>query len=331
MKAIIASFFCSLVLLGSQVTFAQRTPGALGPPPADPNNPPPEWMRKMEENRKALDKLNGKDERGMIANRAVTKKTTPVRANGKPYTKEELEMIRALSEPKPEDLITYKDFLKQPHTGIFRIFPDIECQSKFVLQVDGDCENNFYGLKSYSFRKNTYFPEDIKFRDGIFIADNFFSQEILVNLGNVNFNDVSLTASGMKFLNDFAAPVSMDEARKQYARIAGGVEADGYKYANKLKAETDTVYGLRLITYRIGNDVYVSLSKDYRRKIVVPEKQKFMGVKDDNKNRADQIIAFRIVRKDEDGSITVIWKELKHQEAPKLTFKKDETYADIKN
>src|ERR1044072_426116 len=120
----------------------------------------------------------------------------------------------------------------------------------------------------------------------------------------------------------------MREARSEYARFAGGVEMDGYRYANKLKAENGMTYGLRLIAYKIGNDVGLSMSNDIRRQIYSPEKGIFLIVKEDN--RIDLTLAFRIIRRDEDGSITILWKELKRQPAPKLTFAKGEQYRALK-
>ena len=40
--------------------------------------------------------------------------------------------------------------------------------------------------------------------------------------------------------------------------------------------------------------------------------------------RVDTILAFRITRKESDGNITILWKELKEQKAPKIIFPKDE-------
>ncbi len=46
--------------------------------------------------------------------------------------------------------------------------------------------------------------------------------------------------------------------------------------------------------------------------------------------RADVIIVFRIVRKAEDGTLTIVWKELDRKEAPKIKFPKGEKFADFK-
>ncbi len=327
MRSLKSGLFCLIILFVAQGVFAQRAPGTFGPPPTDPNNPPPDWMRRMEENRRAMDKFNGKDSNGMIAGRTIAPK--PRRADGKAYTKEELEKIRLLSSPREADLVTHKDFLRQPNTGIFRLFPDIKCQSEFLVEIDGECENSFFAVKSYSFRKDARLIDDIKFLDEILIADGFFSQEMMVRLGDVDLNRVTPADKGLNFLADYAAPASMTEARSEYARFAGGVEKDGYRYANKLKAENGVTYGLRVIAYRVGNDVWMSLNKDIKRKIYSPEKGIFLIVKEDN--RIDLTLAFRIIRRDEDGSVTILWKELKRQPAPKLTFAKGERYRTLKS
>src|ERR1044072_4185338 len=279
MRSLRSGLFCLVIHFAAQGTFAQRAPGTFGPPPTDPNNPPPDWMRRMEENRRAMDKLNGKDSNGMIAGRTVAPKPRPRRANGKPYTKEELEKIRLLSMPREADLIAYKDFLRQQGTGIVRLFPDLDCQSKFLVEIDGECENAFFAVKSYSFRKDARLVDDIKFLDDILIADGFFSQEMMVKLGDVDLNRVTLADKGLKFVSDYAAPATMNEARSEYARFAGGVEMDGYRYANKLKAENGMTYGLRLIAYKIANDDGLSMSNDIRRQIYSPEKRIFFIVK----------------------------------------------------
>ncbi len=325
MRTAASRLFCLVILLAifltAQSAFAQQLP-------YDPNNPPPEWVRRRDDNLRELNKLNGKDERGMIANRLPSQ---PSRRVNPVYTREELEKARALSRPSPEVVAAYKDFLAQPHTGIFRIFPDIGCQSKNFLKVDGDCENNFFGTKSYSFRENSLFDRDVEFIEEQMISQNFFAQGILVPLGDVGLEKLGTGSDGLKFLADLAAPATMDDARKTYAGFVAGVENNGYKYSDRITPEAGQTYGFRIIAYRIGNDVQLAIEEEFRRGFWPEDKRRFLSVQKDKANRLDVTVAFRVVKEDkEDGSITIIWKEFDRRTAPKLTFEKRAFYLDLK-
>lgn len=261
--------------------------------------------------------------------RDKTASTLPPRtkADGKPYSKEELKVIKALLEPSPEDLIKYRDFLQQPKTGLFRLFPDFDCETKHIIRSDGDCENFIPGSWSYSFRlKNHIGPDfsDIRFSDKYLISDSFLSQGIMVPLGDIPLENILLTSDGMKFLNDFKPATDKVEARKQFAQIAKVFASDGYIYSKKVKVVENVTYGMRMIAYRSK----VNDSSQYRygenNKI-----DKFLGVNNFDK-RIDLTLAFRVVRKTQDGGITIIWKELERRDAPQLVFKKDEKISDIK-
>jgi hypothetical protein len=54
---------------------------------------------------------------------------------------------------------------------------------------------------------------------------------------------------------------------------------------------------------------------------------KFLGLAKDD--RDDIIVTFRIVRKEADGNVTIVWKELNRKETPKLKFGKGESMTDI--
>lgn len=224
----------------------------------------------------------------------------------KPLTKEEKARIDKILAPNEEDLIKYKDFLQQPNTGIFRLFPDIDCASNGVLRVDGNCANSVPDKWQYSFRWKDY-GEDIQFKDGKLISNGYRSQGILTKLGDVSLENISTASGGMKFLLDFKPQVVGEEAKKQKAHISRGIEADGYNYTNNLKADENMTYALRLIAYR------------YK-----------LGLSSGTNKRIDLTVSFRIVRRDDDGSITILWKELNRQKAPKLVFAKNEKLSDIK-
>lgn len=239
----------------------------------------------------------------------------------------ERKRIKALRAPNPEDLAKYKDFLKQPQTGLFRLFPDFGCDSKNLIRVDGDCEGAVTGSWAYSFRRNDYTSDflDIRLKDGNLIADGFLSQEILVSLGNIPLEKVPLSNTGvMKFLVDFKPEIQIKKTNKQYKEIAATISFDGYRYGNNLKADLDTTYAARIVAYR-NDDKKVSRLSSYTMSL---EDKKFVDLKRDE--REDLIIAFRIVRKDDDGNITILWKKLSRQKSPKLIFGKDEKLSDIK-
>lgn len=246
----------------------------------------------------------------------------------KPLTKEEIKKIKALLAPNPEDLAKYKDFLRQPNTGLFRLFPDFDCESKNLIRVDANCENFIAGSWSYSFRSKKYADLDffdIRFHEGDLIADGFLSQEILVVLGDVSLESVSPTSGGMKFLYDFKPEVQNHEAEKQFIQIANIIEVDGYKYSKRVKALENTTYAMRIVAYRNENNIKFrfrdGISSDDRRYLFTNTVDK----------RMDLTLAFRVIRKDKDGSISILWKELKRQESPKLIFQKNEKLSDIKD
>jgi hypothetical protein len=304
--------------------------GAFGQRPIyDPNNPPPDWVRRMDENRQVLNRINGKDANGMIADRPLWGGSSPrLKLDGKPYTKEELKKIKVLTDPRPEDLTAYKEFLREPHTGIFRIFPDLGCGSQYMVQVSGDCEKIYFGGTSHSFREYSFSKDDLRFFPQELISDGFFSQGILVRLGDVDPATVGLTADGMKFINDLTAPAAMAEARSQYLKFTEGIEAGGYQYKTSVRPESNMTYGFRLIAYRIGNDVTLRIQEDFRHGRKSDDKFRFAQLQEDD--RKDLTMVFRIIRIEDDGSLTILWKELRHQAAPKLAFKRREIYRDLK-
>lgn len=256
--------------------------------------------------------------------RARTRKTYDY----KPVSKREKEKIKAARAPNPEDLVRYRDFLRQPNTGLFRLFPDFDCETKNLVRVNGDCANTVPGSWNYSFRWKDYSGSDfwdIQFKDGNLIGKSFLSQEILVSLGDVPLENVLLSGGGMKFLEDFKPDFRLEEAKKQFAQITEGIESDGYKYTNSIKADVNTTYALRVIAYRVKAATRTTPFNG--REMTQNDLMKFYTPND---KRVDLTIAFRIVRRDADDSLTILWKELNRRESPKIVFGKHDKLSDIK-
>lgn len=243
-------------------------------------------------------------------------------SENKPLTKEEREKIKKLSEPHPEDLKKYEAFLNQSDTGIFRLYPDFDCEDKHIVRVDGKCLNFVPGMWSYSFRQNERSDknfQDISYKEDFFETGGFLNQGILVSLDNAQIGNVSLTSDGMKYLVDFKPQTEPEKIRKQYQALSKGIEYDGFNYSDKIKVEENKTYALRVVAYKYKNknandpsdfrDAFEALSYDKRK---------------------DLIVAFQIIRKTDDGGLTVVWKKLQELKSPTIVFQKGDKLSDFK-
>jgi hypothetical protein len=110
---------------------------------------------------------------------------------------------------------------------------------------------------------------------------------LLIALGDVPLESVNLETYGVTALTEIVPPDSYSEillARRRTNRSAPGLE--GLRYGQFLPVAVNMTYVMR------------STSNE----------------------RADLIIGFRVIRKDENGSVTLIWRELKVY--PKPSWKK---------
>lgn len=243
-------------------------------------------------------------------------------------TEKEKKKIKAALAPNAEDTAKYKEFLDQPKTGLFRLTPNLRCSSQFVVRADKDCENSTYAGEYYSFRDNDYSGEaffDVTLKEGNLAVGGFLSQGILVRLGDTALDKITLSSGGVKFLSDFVPQTDNNAAKRQFAEIARGVSAGEYKYSKSEKALLNQTYALRIVAYQIENKLRINLD-EYE---MTADKGNFYAMGDTD--RVDLTLAFRIIRRDADGSISVLWKELNKKNAPKMIFKKNEPLADISN
>lgn len=238
----------------------------------------------------------------------------------------EIKKIKELLSPSPEDLTAYQAFLQQPNTGIFRLMPHFDCVQKNVVRVDGDCENSMLIGDYYSFRAKDYssiLAFDLMLKDEELKSGGALEQGILVSLGDVRLEDVLSDSQGVKFLSEFKPHTEISEVKKQYAEIKRGLNVNGFIYGKSEKALVNTTYAFRIIAYRAeGQRFRPSSLKSNHPNLVNP----YLLRQD---KRIDLTLAFRIVRKDDDGSLIILWKELNKQDSPKIIFPKGKEYADF--
>ncbi len=265
------------------------------------------------------------------ARTAMRRAEDEARASAKPLGEQmptvsaaELKRIEALLTPHGDDLLKYRTFLSQDRTGIFRMFPQTVCDETRVIRVDGECANSVPGGSRYSFRAGSKTP-DIHYVDGRIIAKGFFAHHLLGNIGDIAIDSLVPGSKQLKPLADFVPETTYDGARSQSSDIEGELSLEGIKYSNSASLVLDSTYLLRIIAYKNGNNLHRRLSREG----LSPNDPVWSFSKLQSDNRLDLIVAFRIIRKDADGNLTVIWKELSRKKPPVITFAETEGMADF--
>src|SRR5215213_511296 len=212
-------------------------------------------------------------------------------------------------QPNAQDLAKYAQFLDQPRTGIFRLMPDIGCTENInVIKADAVCLNFIPESSYYSFREKEHTIEmlaDIRLRNGFLISDGILAQGILVHLDEIELEKVALQSTGLGFLASYLPDTQGAEAQKQYLQMMRGVKVGDYEYKKALPMIENATYALRVIAYK--GSLFRSF-RGYRFDVLFGDK------------RIDLTIAFRVIRKETDGGVTLLWKEIERREAPRLVF-----------
>lgn len=224
--------------------------------------------------------------------------------------KEELETLKV----SPADKEKYAAFLRQPDTGLIKLAADLKCadNTKVVVATPDCLKYTMPGAgSSYSFRTENYRIQrlaDLIYTDNSFQVTGALTHGFLVRIGDVPLEKVSLQTEGLKYLVDFKPTVDYAEAKKIADEFVKGVSKDGFLYRRGLNAVEDTTYVLRVVAYdgRLNRAVQGTTYNEL-----------------DFDKRKDVIVAFRIVSRDADGGVTILWKKLAEKDAPKLIQSKE--------
>ena len=229
------------------------------------------------------------------------------------------------AKPTREDFSAHEKFLKQPKTGLFRLFPDIGCNSKRILRADQACENAPIFGYSYSFNRAYFNSGRIAFKNNNLVTEGLLSQGMITSLGDVPLENVSLATAGVVFLADFKPQSDFSEVRKQSAEFEQGIVLNNFRYGKSAMVDVDTTFALRLIDYGVKKG---SLSFALKTEPLDATAELFRS-RQYSRNLSDITLAFRVVRKDMDGSLIILWKELREQKTPKLDLRKYVKITDL--
>lgn len=207
--------------------------------------------------------------------------------------------------PSREEKAKFAQFLSEPRTGLVRLLQSGDCEDDPRVLEAGSCWDAIPpvpgGGTFYSFTRVTY---ELRRLSDLWLEGDVFRVGfagsvlgVMTMLGDVPLESVGPESSGVNYLSKLAPPVSITEARNQYRRNLNGFRVSGNRYGLTAPVRLGSTYLLRSTTYKFGDDL------DRRRKL------------------DDVLIAFRVVGATADGSVTLLWKEMKRQKTPKIKTK----------
>jgi hypothetical protein len=274
-----------------------------------------EQRRELQERRRIEEQRRAKEFERLKNITNPTAKVYPTRNNGlyshpQATNKEQKKLLR----PNPEDSAKYAAFLKNPHTGLIKLSPDFNCLEKNLIHVDGPCATFIPLGGFYSFRQTEYSYKglaDIGINNDKLFSPTFFANRIMVLLGDVPIETVSLDSNGVKFLSDYHPALENKQILAKSQQLKEGIENGDYRYIDTTEVRQNTTYVLRVIAYR-GEILIRSPYSGRSHNILSGDK------------RVDTIVVFRLLNQGEGGTFTVIWKELQRKDSPKIELSKEE-------
>jgi len=240
-------------------------------------------------------------------------------------TEEEKEHIRRARRIEASTLDRYSSFLREPKAGIFKLFPDLDCQTRNVVRVDGECGSVAEHSSAFTFRAKSYGTSDfhdIWFSRDRIVTKNFFSQGIIASIGDVPIEQVDTAHPAFRFISDFQSATDPRIAAEHVRQFQEGVESGGYKYTDGFEPKVGETYVMRHIAYRLGN-AFPRFNHNSSKTDMM-----FYSLTADI--RVDSLFVFKIVGRDEAGGLTFVWKELSRRDAPKIKFSKGDRLADFR-
>lgn len=206
-------------------------------------------------------------------------------------------------------LAKYADFLRTKGTGLVKLSSDSSCvaASDVIVASEHCLPFNIPGAgTAFSFRTESYrLPRlaDLILLNGQFKTGGVFQQVIFADIGDVAIDIVTMDAPSIAYLANAKPAVDSDEFTRFDNELLAGIENGGIVYRKNHPATMNTTFALRSLAYRgkslrtLDGFVYNELEYDKRK---------------------DVIVVFRIVDKESNGNLTILWKKLRETEVPVL-------------
>lgn len=225
-------------------------------------------------------------------------------------------------KPSAERRSQYAGILKMPNAGMIVLVPEIDClpeqdKKANVKELVKACPSHFVigHARYYSFRKKDYSGPtraDVGISGDWILSLGALNQGILVNLGDVPLEGLTLTSKGIDFLDHFVPATDPTIADQQLKEYEVGVVNGGLIYQHMLPIEVGKTYGLRVIAYK------TDLVSEVKFGQTILKIEPFSG-----DLREDLIVVFQIVNHDPKTGVTLLWRQLSKKESPLLRMQKE--------
>lgn len=207
--------------------------------------------------------------------------------------------IKSMLRPPSNYYVKYVELLKNKNMNLARLFVEKNCdQGKTVsvqeLERCADVIPVMGGGSYYSFRlkDNGFFRGDwwdIHFTDNKFVVGNDTVQTIISEIGTVDLQTITLKSKALTFLKSYKPKHVLAEIKEQNKILKKGIDFNNFTYSNSASVKPNSTYVLRSVAYRLKEDQQVS---NFGKGI-------------------DSFVAFKIIGREDDGSLILLWKELR--------------------
>lgn len=191
--------------------------------------------------------------------------------------------------PAKEDRMALKPFLRADNTGLIRLLPRV-FHYRATAAVPPPPVRIPGGGAYYSFFLLTHiygYGSDIELADNKLSVGFAGAQYgFLANLGDKRLEDITVNDPQVNPLAMYTPPRQEAEIREEYRRLKSpeGLTLGGQLFRRSVPVAENSSYILRSIDPR----------------------------------RSDVLVAFRVIRKDADGSVVIAWKLLQRYRTPKM-------------
>jgi hypothetical protein len=211
-----------------------------------------------------------------------------------------------------EILQKHEAFLRQPKTGLCKLlnfkselidakelqeqpaFPPLRgAGTYFSFVKQSHAADEWAQLRIY---KGAFLPGYSVFKRGAnnprsntnaFNITSGYALTVFTPLGDVPLEQVTDETPAVALLNQYTPPTQMADFARETEKFLQGIQVSGTAFSTGVLTRVDQTYAMRSVLYK----------------------------------KADIVIAFRVVREATDGSLYLLWKEIKNFPVPKLEGK----------